>query len=70
MGEIYEASKGKKDVTFWCYSPSERVPVREKKRLQTVNPKGMPPHKVSQYETHVDKMAEVETIEYNLQRSI
>ena len=52
VGEMYEASKGKKDVSLWCYGLSECVPDRGKKR---VNPEGMPPRKASRY---VDKMAE------------
>jgi len=68
LSEMYEASKGKHDVTIWCYGPapySEQV--RGRKRQQTEGTEGASAHKASRYDTHVDKMAEVATIEDKLQ---
>ena len=64
---MYEASKGKHDVTIWCYvpAPSSEL-VRGKKRQQAGDPAGANAPKASRYDTHVDKMAEVTTIEDKL----
>ena len=68
LSDTYEASKGKHDVTIWCYGPapySEQV--RGRKRQQTEGTEGASAPKASRYATHVDKMAEVTTIEDKLQ---
>ena len=67
LGDMYEASKGKSDVTIWCYGPAMcSEPVRGRKRQQTVNTEGTGAQKASRYDVQVDKMAEVETIEDEL----
>ena len=66
--DMYEASKGKRDVTIWCYAHAPcSEPVRGKKRQQVQGSVGTSAPKASRYDTHVDKMAEVATIEDELQ---
>ena len=66
--DMYEASKGKCDVTVWCYGPALYCePVRGTKRQQAVGTDGASAPKASRYDTHVDRMAEVATIEDKLQ---
>ena len=68
LTDMYEVSKGKRDVTIWCYGPAPcSEPVRGKKRQQTGGREGASAPKASRYDAHVDKIAEVATIEDELQ---
>ena len=68
LSDMYEASKGKCDITLWCYGPAPcSDPVRARKRQQSVGAEGAKAPKTSRYDTHVDRMAEVATIEDELQ---
>ena len=67
--DMYEASKGKHDVTIWCYGPApSSEPVKGRKRQSAGGPDGASAPKASRYDSHVDKMAEVATIEEELQK--
>ena len=67
LGDMYEASKGTRDVTIWCNGPAPySEPVRGRKQ-QAVGTEGASAPKASRYDTHVDKMAEVTAIEDKLQ---
>lgn len=53
LSEMYEVSKGKHDVTIWCYGPASYS--------EQVRKASAP--KASRHDTHVDKMAEVATMQ-------
>ena len=60
---MHEASKG-----IWCYGPALYFEqVRGRKKPQTEGTEGASAPKASRYDTYVDKMAEVTTIENKLQ---
>ena len=68
LSKMYNASKGKHDVTIWCYGPAPYPePTRGRKRQHAEGTAGTSVHKASRYDSHVDKMAEVASIEDKLQ---
>lgn len=65
--DMYAATKGKRDVNLWCYGPlKDTESARGSKRQQPGNAEGTGARKTSRYDKHVDKMAEVESVEDQL----